>query len=120
MSYITRHFVNGKFVYKSSKKEDIPRIKDLKIPPMWTNVKIDKSSKAKIQATGYDSKGRKQYIYHPDFIEEQQEVKFQDLINFGKSIKRIRKDYMGIIESNIYNKLELNEEKIISLVLSII
>ena len=42
MSYITRHSVNGKFVYKSSKKEDITRIKDLKIPPMWKNVKIDK------------------------------------------------------------------------------
>ena len=96
MSYITRHSVNGKFIYKSSKKEDIQRIKDLKIPPMWTNVKIDKSSKAKIQATGYDSKGRKQYIYNKDFIERSKKSKFNKMKTFDYSkYNRIIKHYIS-------------------------
>ena len=43
MSYISRHLVNNKFGYKGATREDLPRIKSLKIPPMWTNVKIDKT-----------------------------------------------------------------------------
>lgn len=82
MSCITRHFVNGKFGYRGAKKEDLPRIKELKIPPMWNNVKIDKSGKAKIQATGYDSKGRKQYIYNKDFVEKSKKSKFNKMKSF--------------------------------------
>ena len=48
MSYITRHNLNNKFIYKGAKSEDLPRIKSLGIPPMWTGVKIDKSVKSKI------------------------------------------------------------------------
>ena len=62
MSYITRHKIKGKFVYKNNTPEDLERIKKLVIPPMWLNVKIDKNKDSKVQATGYDTKGRKQYI----------------------------------------------------------
>lgn len=113
-----------RYFHKSSKKtithkKTLLRIKSLKIPPNYRKVKISKSPSSKVQAIGEDTKGRKQYIYHPDFVEEQQEIKFQDLINFGKSIKRIRKDYKKVIESNsnLQNKGNLDEEKIISLVL---
>ena len=113
-----------RYFHKSTKKtikhkKTLLRIKSLKIPPNYRKVKISKSPTSKVQAIGEDTKGRKQYIYHPDFVEEQQEAKFQDLIHFGKSIKRIRKDYKRVIESNtnLYNGGKLNEEKIISLVL---
>lgn len=96
MSYITRHIVNGKFIYKSAKNEDIQRIKSLKIPPMWKNVKIDKLSKAKIQATGYDSKGRKQYIYNKDFIERSKRHKFAKMKTFDyNKYNRIIKHYIS-------------------------
>lgn len=107
-----------KYFNKSTKKtishkKTLIRIKSLRIPPNYRNVKISKSPTSKVQAIGEDAKGRKQYIYHNDFIEEQQEIKFQDLINLGKSIKRIRKDYKKVLESNT----NLNQEKIISLVI---
>lgn len=120
---VRRSLVNSntkkfRYYHKSTKKtithkKTLLRIKTLKIPPNYRKVKISKSPYSKVQATGEDTKGRKQYIYHPDFVEEQQEIKFQDLINLGKSIKRIRKDYKKVIESNG----NLNQEKIISLVL---
>jgi len=112
MSYITRHLVNGKFGYKGATKEDIPRVKSLKIPPMWTNVKIDKSSKAKIQATGYDSKGRKQYIYNKDFIEKSKKTKFNKMKTFDYSkYSRIIKHYIA--------KKDLSRECVVANVIKI-
>ncbi|MFB0945812.1 MAG: DNA topoisomerase-1 [Spirosomataceae bacterium] len=40
------------------------RIKSLIIPPMWRKVLICKFDDGHIQATGRDTKDRKQYIYH--------------------------------------------------------
>ena len=93
MSYITRRLVNNKFSYTGATKEDKLRIKSLRIPPMWTNVIIDKSHKSKIQATGYDSKGRKQYIYHQDFVERAKKKKFKkmDAFDYDKYSRVLRK-----------------------------
>ena len=41
------------------------RIKSLAIPPAWTEVWICPSAEGHLQATGRDSKGRKQFRYHP-------------------------------------------------------
>jgi len=112
MSYISRHFVNNKFGYKGATKEDLPRIKSLKIPPMWTNVKIDKSSKAKLQATGYDSKGRKQYIYNKDFIERAKKTKFNKMNSFDyNKYSRIIKHYIS--------KRDLSKECVIANVIKL-
>ena len=44
----------------------VERIERLAIPPAWQDVWISPSSRAKLQATGRDKAGRKQYLYHPD------------------------------------------------------
>jgi DNA topoisomerase I len=96
MSYITRQIKNNKFYYKGANKEDIDRIKSLKIPPMWSNVKIDKNIKSKIQATGYDTKNRKQYIYHKDFIENSKKNKFIKMNSFDyNKYSRVTKHYIA-------------------------
>ena len=38
--------------------------RELAIPPAWTNVWISPNPRARLQATGIDSAGRKQYRYH--------------------------------------------------------
>ena len=106
-------FVNRK-TKKRVNKRTLIRIKSLRIPPSYKKIKISNKANDKIQAIGQDELGRKQYIYNKKFIEEQQEIKFQDLIKFGQKIKRIRRDYRQIIESKLtFN----NKNKIISLVL---
>src|SRR5918912_1566592 len=45
----------------------IERSEQLAIPPAWRDVEISPSARAKLQATGYDKAGRKQYLYHPDY-----------------------------------------------------
>ena len=42
----------------------LDRIKKLVIPPAWTNVLIANNPNEKVQCTGYDDKGRKQYKYN--------------------------------------------------------
>lgn len=43
------------------------RVKQLAIPPAWTEVCIAEDERAHIQAIGRDAEGRLQYRYHPEW-----------------------------------------------------
>jgi DNA topoisomerase-1 len=68
----------------------IERIEKLAIPPAWKQVWISPRSKAKLQATGYDKAGRKQYLYHPDFRAAQEQAKYDKLIRFADRLPELR------------------------------
>ncbi len=68
----------------------VERINKLRIPPAWKKVWISPSNNTHLQATGLDDKGRKQYIYHPKWIEISQQTKFDKLIDFGLKLPKIR------------------------------
>jgi DNA topoisomerase I len=68
----------------------IERIEKLAVPPAWRNVWISPSSRAKLQATGYDKAGRKQYIYHPDYRAAQEQAKYDKLIRFAEQLPALR------------------------------
>ena len=72
-------------------KKQLLRIKQLAIPPSWTNVWICASSSGHIQATGLDLNGRKQYRYHASWNSLRNETKFHRLIEFGKTLPLLRK-----------------------------
>jgi DNA topoisomerase-1 len=44
-----------------------------------------------LQATGVDARGRKQYRYHPLFREKRESAKYEGLLEFGKSLPRLRR-----------------------------
>ena len=67
------------------------RIENLVIPPNWQNVKIAKSASADLQATGYDAKQRKQYIYHDKWHQQRQREKFARLSEFGLALPDFRR-----------------------------
>jgi DNA topoisomerase-1 len=77
----------GKRITDPTKLE---RIEKLAIPPAWRNVEISPSARAKLQATGYDKAGRKQYLYHPDFRAEQEQAKYDKLIRFAEKLPELR------------------------------
>jgi DNA topoisomerase IB len=56
--------------------DDPARAKELNIPPAWTDVKLNSKREADLLATGFDSKGRKQYIYSENATMRQAEAKF--------------------------------------------
>ena len=94
---------NKRFYYRysSGKKVTgervIKRIKKLVIPPNWQNTFISRDSKASIQAVGYDEKGRKQYIYHDKWHEQQQVEKFERLLAFGQALSEFREHCFSLI-----------------------
>jgi DNA topoisomerase I len=67
------------------------RLDKLRIPPAWTDVWITNDPNSRLLATGRDSKGRKQYRYHPCWREQQDHCKFSRIINFAKHLPVIRR-----------------------------
>jgi DNA topoisomerase I len=71
-------------------EEKLERIRALAIPPAWTDVWIAPSARSKLQATGVDAAGRKQYLYHPDYRARQEQAKYDKLIRFAEALPRLR------------------------------
>ena len=69
----------------------LARIKSLAIPPAWQDVWICPFADGHIQATGRDSKGRKQYRYHARFREVRDGTKYEHLVLFANTLPAIRK-----------------------------
>lgn len=71
-------------------------IKSLHIPPVYNDVVISANKDNKILAYGYDSKRRKQIIYNPKYVQEQQQNRYKKIIEhhevFYNLIKQISKD----------------------------
>src|SRR6266542_3321222 len=86
----------GRFRYLDSRGKRITdeaklaRIETLVIPPAWKDVRISASPTAKIQATGVDAAGRRQYLYHEAFREQQEEAKYERLARFAEHLPELR------------------------------
>jgi DNA topoisomerase I len=68
----------------------LERIRALAIPPAWKDVWISRSAKSKLQATGIDAAGRKQYLYHADYRAKQEQAKYDKLIRFAERLPALR------------------------------
>ncbi|MEX2336333.1 MAG: DNA topoisomerase IB [Fulvivirga sp.] len=93
----------------------IRRIKKLVIHPMWNHVWICTKEKGHLQVTGQDLKGRKQYLYHPEWSQYRQETKYNKLVEFGRKLPVIRKRLMEHIELRGWPK-----ERILALIVMIL
>ena len=81
------HEPDGRFIKPGRKRA---RLEALVIPPAWKDVWICPSPNGHILATGRDDKGRKQYIYHPRWTEQQEEAKFDRVLAFGRVLQDLR------------------------------
>jgi DNA topoisomerase-1 len=103
--------LNGKTIRSAA---IINRIKNLVIPPAWKEVWICPSENGHIQATGLDTKGRKQYRYHNLWKKLRNETKFDRLYFFGKKLGKLRKQLKKDLR-----RRNLDKEKVTALALSI-
>ena len=69
----------------------LDRIHTLAVPPAWEHVWICPSSRGHLQATGRDSKNRKQARYHHKWTASRDANKFARLIGFCKVLPRLRR-----------------------------
>lgn len=66
------------------------RLEALAIPPAWTEVWICPRENGHLLATGRDERGRKQYLYHPEWQRIRDTAKFEHMLSFGRLLPRIR------------------------------
>jgi DNA topoisomerase I len=96
-------------------EEVLERIEGLAIPPAWKEVWISPRPYAKLQATGYDKAGRKQYLYHDDYRAEQEQAKYDRLIRFGEHLPELRAAMTEHLDKD-----ELDRERVSAVALRLI
>jgi DNA topoisomerase I len=117
----TRSGRKGSFRYRDARgreirdAETIARIESLAIPPAWKDVWISPRPYAKLQATGYDRAGRKQYLYHSDYRAAQEREKYDSLIRFGERLPELR-----AAMAEHFDKDELDRERVSAIALRLI
>ena len=70
--------------------ETLDRITALRIPPAWEDVWISPDPLGHIQATGTDSRGRTQYLYHQLWREQRDAQKFAHMLRFAGALPTLR------------------------------
>jgi DNA topoisomerase I len=76
----------------------LARIEALRIPPAWKDVWISPRPHAKLQATGIDKAGRRQYLYHPAYRARQEQAKYDKLVRFAERLPALREAMSGHLE----------------------
>jgi DNA topoisomerase-1 len=105
------------YLYKNEAlkdKQQLERIRKLVLPPAWRDVWICYYENGHLQATGYDTKNRKQYRYHALWNALRNETKYHRLYEFGKALPGLRLK----VEQDMQLK-ELSEKKVLATVISL-
>jgi DNA topoisomerase IB len=102
---LTRRRRGKGFVYLDAAGERVTdaavleRIRALVIPPAWSDVWICSVASGHIQATGVDSRGRRQYRYHDQWRLQRDLAKHDRILDFASRLpaarERIRTDLRG-------------------------
>jgi DNA topoisomerase-1 len=117
----TRKGRKGAFRYYDQRGAEITddvrleRIANLVIPPAWRDVWISPRPGAKLQATGVDKAGRRQYLYHPGFRAAQEHAKYDRLIRFGEKLPELRTSMSAHMDND-----ELDRERVSAIALRLI
>lgn len=81
--------------YKAGKhlknKSHLKRIKELVLPPAWSDVRISEKQNGHLQAVGTDARGRRQYRYHSKWSAIRNQSKFYKMTAFGNRLPSIRR-----------------------------
>jgi DNA topoisomerase-1 len=87
----------------------VRRIETMKVPPAWEKARIARNPSAKVQAVGYDSAGRVQYLYHPKYREGKEREKFERILRFSDALPEMRR-----VTSNHLRHKYFGREKVLA------
>ena len=110
----------GRFRYVTAAGErptaaDRERIRQLALPPAWTDVAVARSASAPLQAVGRDAAGRWQYRYSAAHVRTREEKKGERLAQFIRAMPALRKR----IEDGLKRE-PLSREQVMSAMLRIL
>ncbi|WP_435769958.1 DNA topoisomerase IB [Nocardioides sp. SYSU DS0651] len=91
----TRRRAGRGFVFLDEHGDRLPpdavaRCRALVIPPAWREVWICPHPNGHLQAVGTDDAGRRQYLYHPYWVEQRAAEKHDRVLRFGKRLPKVR------------------------------
>lgn len=72
-------------------RAEIDRLNAIALPPAYTDAWFCKDPDGHLQATGRDSRGRKQYRYHAGFRSRRDKSKYAGCRAFGEALPKLRK-----------------------------
>ncbi len=98
-----------------SDEKTLARIRRLRIPPAWREVRVARGEVSPLQAVGVDKKGRTQYLYHSRFRAQREEEKFRRVVEFGESLPRLR----GRVRKDL-NRVELDRDRLLAAIVRLI
>jgi DNA topoisomerase IB len=93
---ITRIRAGKGFFYRDAGGEKVTdeatleRMEALVIPPAWKDVWISPHHNGHLQATGVDTAGRRQYLYHEAWRAQRDREKFDRMLEFAATLPRLR------------------------------
>ena len=96
-------------------EKTLARIRRMRIPPAWRDVRIARGDSSPLQVLGIDKKGRTQYLYHPRFRAQREEEKFRRVVEFGESLPQLRR--------RVHNDLrgrELDRDRVLAAIVRLI
>ncbi len=73
----------------------LDRLHGLVIPPAWSDVWICPSAAGHIQAVGTDAAGRRQYLYHPDWVQGRDAARRDRMEAFAGSLPAAREQVVS-------------------------
>ncbi|MEU9208028.1 DNA topoisomerase IB [Streptomyces sp. NPDC048415] len=79
--------ISGRPITDAEEKE---RLRRLAVPPAWQDVWICPWPNGHIQAKGTDAAGRRQYLYHPEFREQQEAAKHEHVLEVAEALPKLR------------------------------
>src|ERR1700737_2220522 len=96
-------------------ERSLARIRKLRVPPAWRDVRIAPSDSSPLQAVGVDKKGRTQYRYHDRFRAQREEEKFRRVVEFGESLPDLRRRVRADLKRS-----ELDRQRVLAAIVRLI
>jgi DNA topoisomerase IB len=92
---------NGRRV---SDPEVLARIRNLAVPPAWSDVWICTDEAGHLQAAGTDAAGRRQYLYHPEWRRRRDRGKFERIEGFAERLPALRRRVKADLEGSALSR----------------
>jgi DNA topoisomerase IB len=87
----------------------VERIRELAIPPAWTDVWICADENGHLQATGTDDAGRRQYLYDPRWRRRRDAEKFESMLSFSARLPKVRREVDRLVRAD-----QLSQERVLA------